>query len=168
MSGFIKAVLCVCVLSVAALAVTPRPAQAQGGCSITVQKDVLAPVDLNFTFAVDSSTDGQSEFSIPAGTHSNLFFVEGETDIVSEIVPEGWELIDVTCETEGGGFNVVVDGNKNVIAHCVSDGFSLCTFTNRGPANVPTLSEWGMIAAAAGFAMIGVFFAVRRRKVKAV
>ena len=168
MSGLVKAALCVCVLSVVALAVTPRPAQAQGGCSIAVQKDVLTPVDLDFTFAVDCSTDGQSEFSIPAGTHSNVFFVQGETDIISEIVPEGWELIDVTCETEGGGFDVVVDGEKNVIAHCVTDGFSLCTFTNRGPANVPTLSEWGMIAAAAGLAMIGVFFAVKRKKAQTV
>ncbi len=29
---------------------------------------------------------------------------------------------------------------------------------------VPTLSEWGMIAAAAGLGLVGVFFAVRRRK----
>lgn len=33
--------------------------------------------------------------------------------------------------------------------------------------NVPTLSEWGMIAAAAGLAIVGVFFAVRRRKAQA-
>ena len=30
--------------------------------------------------------------------------------------------------------------------------------------NIPTLSEWGMIAAAAGLMMVGVFFAVRRRR----
>jgi hypothetical protein len=30
-------------------------------------------------------------------------------------------------------------------------------------ANVPTLSEWGMIAAAVGLGLVGVFFAVRRR-----
>jgi len=30
--------------------------------------------------------------------------------------------------------------------------------------NVPTLSEWGMVAAAAGLMLVGVFFAVRRRK----
>jgi len=32
---------------------------------------------------------------------------------------------------------------------------------------IPTLSEWGMIAAAAGMGLVGVFFAVRRRAVKA-
>jgi len=35
-------------------------------------------------------------------------------------------------------------------------------------SNIPTLSEWGMIAAAAGLVMIGVFFAIRRRKAQAV
>ena len=33
-----------------------------------------------------------------------------------------------------------------------------------GANSIPTLSEWGMIAAAAGFALIGIFYAVRRRK----
>lgn len=31
-------------------------------------------------------------------------------------------------------------------------------------SNIPTLSEWGMITAAAGLMLVGVFFAVRRRK----
>ena len=35
-------------------------------------------------------------------------------------------------------------------------------------ANVPTLSEWGMIAAAAGLGLIGVLFAVKKRKAQAV
>lgn len=30
--------------------------------------------------------------------------------------------------------------------------------------NIPTLSEWGMIAAAAGLMMVGVFFAVKRKR----
>lgn len=34
----------------------------------------------------------------------------------------------------------------------------------RAERNIPTLSEWGMIGAAAGSMLIGVFFAVRRRK----
>ena len=36
-----------------------------------------------------------------------------------------------------------------------------------GADSIPTLSEWGMIAAAAGFALIGIFYAVRRRKAQA-
>lgn len=33
-------------------------------------------------------------------------------------------------------------------------------------ASIPTLSEWGMIAAAAGLMMVGVFFAVRRKRMR--
>jgi hypothetical protein len=33
---------------------------------------------------------------------------------------------------------------------------------------IPTLSEWGMIAAAAGLGLVGVFFALRRRRTRAV
>jgi len=36
-----------------------------------------------------------------------------------------------------------------------------------GASSIPTLSEWGMIATAAGFALIGIFYAVRRRKAQA-
>jgi hypothetical protein len=32
---------------------------------------------------------------------------------------------------------------------------------------VPTLSEWGMIAVAAGFILIGIYYAVKRRKASA-
>ncbi|MEW6144526.1 MAG: IPTL-CTERM sorting domain-containing protein [Thermodesulfobacteriota bacterium] len=34
--------------------------------------------------------------------------------------------------------------------------------------NIPTLSEWGMISAAVGLGLAGVWFAVRRRKVRAI
>ncbi|HML96487.1 MAG TPA: IPTL-CTERM sorting domain-containing protein [Thermodesulfobacteriota bacterium] len=32
---------------------------------------------------------------------------------------------------------------------------------------IPTLSEWGMIAAAAGFALVGMFYAMRKRRASA-
>ena len=36
------------------------------------------------------------------------------------------------------------------------------------PSNIPTLSEWGMISAAVGLMLVGVFFAVKRRRAQAV
>jgi hypothetical protein len=40
-----------------------------------------------------------------------------------------------------------------------------CTFVNvRATENIPTLSEWGMIAAAVGLGLTGMWFAVRRRR----
>jgi len=44
-----------------------------------------------------------------------------------------------------------------------------CTIAFRmAPANIPTISEWGMFSAAAGLMIVGVFFAARRRKTQAV
>ncbi len=37
-------------------------------------------------------------------------------------------------------------------------------FGTRVPNQIPTLSEWGMIAAAAGLGLVGVFFAVKRKR----
>jgi len=34
-------------------------------------------------------------------------------------------------------------------------------------SSIPTLSEWGMMAAAAGFALVGAFYAVRRKRASA-
>jgi hypothetical protein len=48
-----------------------------------------------------------------------------------------------------------------------TDGGSIGAFrivATGGFSNIPTLSEWGMISAAAGLGLIGVLFAVRRRK----
>ncbi len=42
-----------------------------------------------------------------------------------------------------------------------------CTIALRmEPTEIPTLSEWGMIAAATGLMIVGVYFAVRRRKIQ--
>ena len=48
-----------------------------------------------------------------------------------------------------------------------TDAGVVCTFLNRvSPANVPTLSEWGLIAMA-GIVGIAGFMVIRRRKVAA-
>lgn len=46
-----------------------------------------------------------------------------------------------------------------------SSGWRACTIALRmASTNIPTLSEWGLLASAAGLMLIGVFFALRRRK----
>jgi hypothetical protein len=149
------------------LAVSPRQASAGApgqGCSIEIAKEAFPPVDDSFDFLAESTTDPDFEFSIPAGTHTNNFLVPGETVTVSELDRAGWELVEVKCEDISSGFTVFVDDENRVIADCSTNGFAVCTFVNRGPANVPTLSEWGMIAAAAGLGLAGVFFAARKRR----
>ncbi len=89
----------------------------------------------------------------------------GESDEIIEDPFEGWELVDIDCEGDPGIVITLIE--NGVSAHCQSQGFTTCTFTNRRVSTVPTLSEWGMISAAGGLALIGVFFAVRtvtRRK----
>ncbi len=50
-----------------------------------------------------------------------------------------------------------------------SSGWRACTIAIRTVSlNVPTLSEWGMLAAVSGLMLAGVFFAVRRRRARAV
>lgn len=41
-------------------------------------------------------------------------------------------------------------------------------FLALAPRDVPTLGEWGMISAAVGLGLVAVFFALRKRKVKAI
>lgn len=167
MKRLVESAICLCALFVFVLAVFPRQATAGApsqGCSIGITKVAIPPLDLSFNFFTESSVDPDNEFSLPAGTSTNEFLVVGESVVVSEIPLEGWELIDVECEDGGPGLNVFVDDENRVVADCLSQGFAACTFTNRALSNIPTLSEWGMIAAAAGLVMVGVFFAVRRRR----
>lgn len=170
MKRLVETVVCLCALFILVLSIFPRQVAAgppSQGCSIGITKVAVPPLDVFFDFITESSVDPDHEFSLPAGTSTNEFLVVGESVVVSELPLEGWELIDVECEDGGPGLNVFVDEDNNVIADCLSVGFAACTFTNRALSNIPTLSEWGMIAAAAGLVMVGVFFAVRRRRAAA-
>jgi hypothetical protein len=111
--------------------------------------------------------DGVPE-SIPLPANTQRCIITGfnpsqDVEIIEEPNP-GWILSDIEC-TDSQGINVSLFEN-GVALDCVGTGEITCTFTNvRGvETNIPTLSEWGMIAAAAGLAMIGVFFAVRRKR----
>ncbi|MEW6144466.1 MAG: hypothetical protein AB1598_05555 [Thermodesulfobacteriota bacterium] len=160
-----ESVVCLCALFVLVFAVHPRQATAGppvSGCSIGITKEAIPPVDLSFNFLTESTADPDHEFSLPAGTSTNEFLVVGETVVITELPLEGWQLIDVECEDGGPGISVSVDEENRVVASCSSQGFSACTFTNQALPNIPTLSEWGMIAAAAGLMLIGIFFTVRR------
>ena len=47
------------------------------------------------------------------------------------------------------------------------EGLGRISFGFTPPRNIPALSEWGMIAAAAGLMLVGVFYAVRKRRITA-
>lgn len=143
-------------------------AAAQDECSIILCKQaeggdgILFP----FTFILGELT---GDFLIPAnGDCSTGSLDTGQNIQVFEEELSGWRLSDVQCGAEG----VVVTSLENgVDLDCVTSqsGGAFCIFFNvRGATNIPALSEWGMIAAAAGLGLVGVFFGVRRGKAEAV
>ena len=132
-----------------------------GPCGVTITK--VAPGGEDTEFPFEHAEDGGEIFSFPLlGGHS-----EGgpfsSTSTVTELPLEGWVLTDIECENTGAtSFDITDNG---FTATCDGSGDVTCTFFNVPvSSNIPTLSEWGMIASAAGLILVGVFFAVRRRK----
>ncbi|MEW6144584.1 MAG: IPTL-CTERM sorting domain-containing protein [Thermodesulfobacteriota bacterium] len=96
-----------------------------------------------------------------------IFVDQGDTVSFTELPQEGWTLEEIDC-FEGVGVEIT-KSEDSVTFECVNPVGELsgafCGFFNRVSADkIPTLSEWGMISAAAGLGLIGVFFAVRRRR----
>ncbi len=159
-------------LSVLGLLLIPSfydTAVAQPDCGVTICKSApqLPPDesedDLVFFPFTEIRGGSVNEFSLAANSRcTGAGLNTGESDEIIEDPFEGWELVDIDCDGDPGIVITLIE--NGVSAHCQSQGFTTCTFTNRRVSTVPTLSEWGMITAAGGLALIGVFFAVRRRK----
>ena len=60
-----------------------------------------------------------------------------------------------------------VDGNS-VTFVCLDNDTATCTFNNvRNPGQIPTLSEWGLIAMAGLMGFVGFMVVMRKRKAAA-
>ena len=130
-------------------------------CGIGIGKSAEGAGDLEFHFVTESS-EGDGEFTLVDGEGTGGPFPE--SIVVRELPTEGWVLSDVDCEGEGVTFTRLSDG---VRVDCdEQSGNGACIFINIPFTGnkIPTLSEWGMLAAALGLGVVGVFFAVRRRK----
>lgn len=133
-------------------------------CLVVVFKETDVSTGTDFEFAADFTSGSDLDFSIQAGEFFEFGLDTGQTVLVSEIVPTGWALTDVSCQA-GGGITAFENGDNGFSATCIELGEVQCVFTNRLVERpIPTLSEWGMIAAAAGLMLVGVFFAVRKRR----
>ena len=141
---------------------------AHAQCEIVVCKlspDVIGEGD-SFTF-IYSEEGNSGQFNLTAnGSCDGTPFGGNDFELFEDDVP-GSILVDVQCD-DVPGINVSFIEN-GVSLDCIQSNVITCTFTNvRGSvSNVPTLSEWGMIAAAGGLALIGIFFAVRRKRTHA-
>jgi len=133
-------------------------------CKVAPQLPVPESVDEFFYFPFTVSQGGQSS---PAQAPANALcpgigpFTGNNFEVVEDPF-EGWVLDNVEC-TQSSEVSVTFIEN-GVSLDCLGGTEITCTFTNvLNSRPIPTLSEWGMIAAAGGLALIGVFFAVRRK-----
>lgn len=134
-----------------------------------------------------TQTDGTNEFleiEFPQGGVHAAGIVPGcfdgspgcEATYLFSVYGEGDVLIDDTKVEVTDRFDTFIgfDSPVPVTKVAISDLNGTTTFEavdevrfGRAAANIPTLSEWGMIAAAAGLGLIGVFFAARRERLQA-
>jgi hypothetical protein len=143
--------------------IIPDSALAQP-CRIEFTKSAPGGGDTEFPF--EATLDGGQPIPgfLSDGQESGVNFAASA--ILVELPIEGWNLDDISCTGEGLGFNF--DTENAVQLLCLVPGSTgSCTFTNvggSGSRSIPTLSEWGMIAAAAGLGLVGMFFVLKRRR----
>jgi hypothetical protein len=149
---------------------------AVGVCEITVEKLAIPDVGTDFQFSAPSP--GPGDFTLSSGDQeifNQILFSDEAT--ITEQVPELWMLESVTCEVTGGNFApIIIELENGVTIDCEGDGPTdqdpelseiTCLIVNDLiPHNVPTLSEWGLIAMAGILGLVG-FMVLRRRKVTA-
>jgi hypothetical protein len=132
-------------------------------CSIVTTKVAEGAGDYEFVF--DGFQDGPFQFTMANGGSAGSFFENGDYVIITEQPQIGYQFGGIECDSEPG--IIVTEIHNGWTIECVNEdiGAAFCTVYNFLVIDpIPTLSEWGMIAAAAGFVLVGVWFAVRRRK----
>lgn len=128
-------------------------------------------VPFEFIRNVDGVETEITVFSNFEGAPDFVLVGQGGTLSYTELPQEGWTLEEIEC-FEGAGIDITKT-EDSVTFECVQPGggfsFAGCEFVNRISADkIPTISEWGMISAAGGLGLIGLFFAMRKRKAQAV
>jgi hypothetical protein len=142
---------------------------AQGGpCVVEAVKDAPGGEGLEFVFdGIDNS--GPFTFSIIAGGEPASGSVDfGETTTITEEPGQnGYRFAGVICVGSPDIFITQIENGFTITCDSEEPVTKLCTIFNQPIASaIPTLSEWGMIAAAGGLMLVGVWFAVRRRRMQ--
>lgn len=131
-------------------------------CDIAVTKE--ANVDnQNFPFNI-SGGEFDENFELANGDLEGFVGLPLSTTItITEFIPDGFTLEEIICEGDAE-FSATNNSDSTEIT-CNTSGGVTCTFVNVGLLrNIPTLSEWGLIAMAALLGIAG-FMVMRRRKV---
>ncbi len=130
------------------------------GCEVEVVLNAIPEGDTEFTFI---STPGDEFTLVETGEWFKILFVPiGGSLQVTEIVPEGWTLVDVSCESRGSEGFILIE-NGFFLESCVGD-LLVCNFVNALEVRpIPALSQWGIIAAAVVLGIVGIVFYSRRK-----
>ena len=148
-------------------------AHAQTFCTMEIVKIAPDGGDQIFEFASGPIGAGENELNFNFISDGENFFVpfagdgiSGPDEQVFETPAHGWVLSDVDCAGVGMEITNIENG---IEIECVEDGGAgTCRFINSQVVSaIPTLSEWGMISAVVGLGIVGIFFAVYRRKAQA-
>lgn len=167
------------ILSLTGLALVPMPggsASAQD-CAVAICKvapQVEGPfvVDpgefVSFTFDWQLGSQEQEQFDLDANGRCIVLpaGLQLPLQVVEEPLP-GWTLSDIQCVPVPGISVSFIENGAVFSCDAPTQTIMECNFVNLVVRDIPTLSEWGMIAAAAGLGLVGVFFAVRRRRMQA-
>jgi hypothetical protein len=164
----IHAVMMTAVLAVAMF--FSVSAHAQGGCFIQFCKEAEGVEGVLFEFITFTEPEPEPVLNFLASgdcVDEELEPEDGVSTLI-EVPRAGWEFAGIECDLTQG---LVITPIENGAEFQCLAGVTLettCTISNvRTVSSIPTLSEWGMLAAAAGFALIGAFYALKRRRAAA-
>lgn len=163
-------------LGITSLALFPSSSNAgiMAPCNIVIEKEEVPVLGGTFDFDVTGSV--VTDFQLRNGESDNIALGIDNIIEIREDVPDGYtlelECIEGNTNCGGGMFEsclsiTPLEDGTGVRVECIDDDSGSCTFTNRlnqvDPANVPTLSEWGLIAMAGILGLIA-FVVLKRKK----
>lgn len=167
-----KSITCIFLLMIisAGIILSSTEFASAQSCEITICKSAPgAPSDLPFFFNFSATDFKPFTFDLfsESECYSQALLLTTQATITEEPT-EGWPLADINCSDDEGVPVVFIRDGIEVTCDPV-DGFAsrTCTFVNgiRIPErNIPTLSEWGMIALAGLIGIVG-FIVMSKRKV---
>jgi len=171
--GFLMVITVLCGFTAMSANAGFAPPIPEGQCAFAIIKITAQTGDVSIPFDFIQTLNGVDSVitldSNPVMGIDPVFLSQGETLTYTELPKEGWTIQEIECINFAG--ESFEKGEDSVTFTCDDPGefaFAACAFFNRVSADkIPTLSEWGMIAAAAGLGVVGVFFALRRRRSQA-
>jgi len=152
------------LIVIGGLAADVRDSAAQAICPLELTKEAEGlPSGTDFIF--DATLEG-----FPFVVHIPVNGINGvnigENDILSltESPQHGFEFGGVECDAPPSVTITEFEDGFSVQCSQGTDIFTRCVVRNVRHLNpIPTLSEWGLFAAAGGLLLIGAFYATRRR-----